>query len=620
MTGANGLGAEIIGRPRLGAAAICAVISAIAMVIVPFLMAWITNIIVAGVIGRQIEGDASVAAAAERLRASGHPELASLVNSPGVVPGQGIDWTDLRNAAILLALTFVVVAATKGGGDLLVNATVQESVRRLRSRVQETLHRLPVDTVDGTRRGEILNSVSVDVANVGTLIAPLFVRLPVSLMSTIGIFIGLFLLSPMFAGIVLLTVPVSVVVVVLIARYSRPALERQWAETSELTAHVEDVYGAHRTLVALNAQQAADATMAGINERLRVAARRAQTLGGSITPALTAINALLFVFLAVVGAQRLLAGALTLGALQAIIMLALQLASPLSELAGILPRIQSGLVSLQRVRRFLSTPTEEHPAVDDERRPHPRHCKPPEIIFDDVHFAYSDGPAVLDGVTLHIPSGATVAIAGATGSGKTTMMALLQRFVDADAGRVLLDGVDIGEMSRRDVRSGMAVVAQEPWLFAGTAAENIAYGGAANHPEITEIVNRLPNGSATAIAGGAEEDSLSAGERQLLTVARALAAHPSVLILDEATSAADPRTEMLIQESLAGLRASTTTLVISHRLSTLAAADEIAVLADGRIVENGTFDELCAAGGHFARLHDLRRDGGEPVTKEVAYE
>ncbi|GAA1481084.1 ABC transporter ATP-binding protein [Gordonia sinesedis] len=612
----------VVGRGRLVVAVGCGLLAAVATVAVPFVSAWVTNILFAGVVGRLIRTGETAAQAADRLRAEGHPDLANLTSAPGVVPGAGIDWHQLWIAIVVLAGVYVLAAATRAAGDVVLTRVAQNTVRRLRSRVEERLHRLPVGAIDGTRRGEVVNSVSVDVDNVGTLIAPLFARLPVSLLTALGVFIGLFVLSGFFAALVLVSVPISLVIVILIARYSRPALERQWEYTATLTGRAEDIYGARDTLVALNARHAFTGEVGGIVQRLARASRTAQALGGSVTPALTAVNAAIFVTIAVLGAMRVLDGRMTLGALQAVIMLALQLSTPLSELSGIIPRIQSGLVSLRRVTTFLSTPAEPAPAIDDppvDPTTTRGVARAPEIVFDDVVFAYGDDDPVLDGVSLRIRPGTTVAIAGVTGSGKTTLLSLLQRFADPARGTITVDGVDVTDLPRSVLRSGIATVAQDPWLARGTADDNVDYGGTARTARVERLLGILPNGGATPVSDGTE--LLSTGEKQLITVARALAADPAILILDEATSAADARTETLIQEGLRDLRDSTTTLVVSHRLSTLALADEIVVLHDGRIVEHGTLAELSEANGHFADMHGLsaQREGSVPGRRRGAH-
>ncbi|MGB3708489.1 ABC transporter ATP-binding protein [Gordonia sp. (in: high G+C Gram-positive bacteria)] len=348
-----------------------------------------------------------------------------------------------------------------------------------------------------------------------------------------------------------------------------------------------------------------------LNDRLERATRTSQAWSGSLTPVLTFCNAVVFVIIAILGALRLLDGAVTLGALQAIVMYTQQLSQPVSEVTSILPKLQSGFVSFGRVQTFLADPEEAAPAVDDplESAASGRHRIPPRIVFDDVYFAYDDARPVLQGVNLELPAGRTTALVGTTGSGKTTLTSLLQRFLDPTSGTITFDGEDIATVSRTQARSRLAVVTQDPWVFTGTAGENVAYGAPADcdeekadeDPMIDVLLAGLTNGRDTRVSG--DSGLLSAGEKQLLTVARALAANPEILILDEATGAADPRTELIISRGLEALRDRTTTLIVTHRYSTLATADSIAVLKDGRIVEHGTANELLAAGGEFARLY-----------------
>lgn len=600
---------SFLGSPRrLTFALILALVSAAATVVVPLLLARITDLIFSGVVGARLPAGTSPEEAERILRESGDGDLANIAAKLGAQPGVGIDWNQLWVAALYVGVALVVATATRIWGGLLVNTTVQRTILGIRARVEHKVHRLPVARLEGRRRGEVLNAMTVDVDNFASVIGPVFVHLPVLLLTILAVAVALVMLSPFFALIAFATIPVTAVLAVVVLRLAKPHMERQWQTTAAITAHVEDVYGARDMIATYDGCGRTANEFDRLNERLRQAARTGQTWSASLNPVLTFLNAIVFVIIAVLGALRMLDGAVTLGVLQAVVMYTQQLASPISELTSTLPKLQSGFISFGRVRAFLGETDEPGTAVDDQTILAPgRHRLPPRIAFEDVHFSYDDTP-VLQGVSLELTAGRTTALVGATGSGKTTMTSLLQRFVDPTAGRITIDGQDIAELTRARVRSKLAVVTQDPWLFTGTAGENIDFGthdGDVPDTSMIELLlEGLPSGRDTPVSG--DSDLLSAGEKQLLTVARALASDPDILILDEATSAADPRTELVIGRGLDALRHRTTTLIVTHRYSTLATADSIAVLADGRIVEQGTAAELLAAGGEFARLY-----GGE---------
>lgn len=606
---------------RVIAATVLAVIAAACTVVVPAVLAAMTNIVFAGVVGARFEAGTSRAAVVATLRAQGDDALANVVDVAGVVPGRGIDWPALWTLTAWAGGLFLVVSVARAGSALLLNTVVQSAIRRLRARIEGKLHRLPVADFTGSRtadsagslstRGGILTTITADVDNLAGVIGPLFVQLPVIVLTIVGVAIALFLVSPFFALLILGIVPISAILVTVITRRAQPHIVRQWTMTSALTSHVEDALTSRDTIAANDAGPLVDRDFDAVNADLAHASRTGQSFAGSISPVLIFCNALGFVAIAVLGAMQMLEGAITLGALQAVVIYAQEFSSPLGEIGGLISRLQSGFVSLGRVRTFLARPEEPSAAVDDAPiRVLGRHTAPPEITFSDVHFSYGDGDPVLAGVDFTVRPGSTTALVGATGSGKTTLTSLLLRLHDPDSGRILIDGVDIADESRSQVRSAMAVVTQEPWLFTGTAGENIAYGSwradtaedlpFVRVPVVGDIVANLPAGLATSVSSDAE--TLSAGERQLVTVARALAARPRILILDEATSAADPRSELLLQRALQMLRSRTTTIVVTHRMSTLAAADDVVVLSGGRIVERGPADELLVADGEFNRL------------------
>lgn len=609
---------SLVGRDRrLGVSLTLSVISTVAAVVVPLVLAKMTNVIFAGVLGKMFRAGETRAELVARLRAEGHGSIANLVNTGGVTPGRGIDWTLLWELSIAAVALYLLSAVCRSTAGVILNSVVQQSVRQLRARVGAKLHRLPIGEFSGARRGEVLSAATNDIDNLSGVIGPLFVELPVIILTIVAVSVALLVVSPLFGGIVLASIPMAAVLVFFIVRKATPHLRRQWETTAVLSGHVEDAYSARSTVVAYGAVESVADEFDELNGRLQRASRAGQTWSGAMSPTLAVCNALIFVIIAVVGAIQMLDGAVTLGALQAVILFAGQLSAPISDLSGVASRVQSGLVSFGRVTDFLGRPDEVAPAVDDPPEPpHGKHVAPPEITVEDLYFGYGeqdpDDPeagAVLRGVSLTVRPGTTIALVGETGAGKSTIAALLQRFHEPWSGRILIDGVDIATQSRSAVRSQMAVVTQEPWLMDGTADENIAFGSHDTRPpdlsRVAEILDRVPG--STVLSG--DDAGVSAGEKQLITVARALAARPRVLILDEATSAADPRSELLIQRGLSALRETTTTIVVTHRMSTLAAADEVAVLADGRIIERGTLRKLLSSAGHFAAIHGAGVNG-----------
>lgn len=523
----------------------------------------------------------------------------------------------------------------------LLNTAVQRAAYRLRAEIERAVHRLPMRYFDSTTRGDLLSTMTVNTDNATTVVGPVLVTLPTSLFTIVTVTTLLFILSPVLAAIAVAAAPVSAVIALRVARRARPHLVDQWTTTAALTGHVEEELSARRMISAYGAEEVAARRFEALNDRLFRSVRSAQWSSGTLAPLVTTVNALVFLVLAVVGGLQVVDGALSLGAAQAVVLFAQQLSTALRELAGFYPRIQSGSVSASRIRDLLETPadatTSEAPADSTDRDVADRRRHgggPPEIVFSSVDFGYQPGTPVLRSVDLTLLPGTTTAIVGATGSGKTTLTRLLQGFYAPDAGQILIDGIDIARLGPDRTRSSMAVVTQEPWLFRGTIRDNISYGtdpdggpgqadtavaGTAgadttgNDPvsravadgHVTQIIATLPDGLNTVV--GPDADNLSSGEKQLVTVARAIAAQPRILVLDEATSAADPRTELLIQQALHRLRSHTTTLLITHRLSTAARADRIVVLDDGRVVETGSHQELLAAEGVYVRR--CRTDG-----------
>lgn len=566
-----------LSRRRAVAISSCAILGAVGSVAAPLLYGAITNAIVDGA-----TGDDAV-----------------------------MDWQLLGRLLGAQVLIFVAVAAFAFLQGQLLTATVQRSVGKLRARVEDKIHRLPLRYFEATRRGELVSKLTAHTDNAATVIAPVLITVPTNLMILVVVTTVLFVISPLLATVSLIAAPVSAAAAVVIAKRARPHLEERWTTTAKLTGHIEEELSARRMLQAYNAEAVSAKRFTDLNTRLFGAVRSAQWVGGTLPPVLTAVNALVFLVLAVIGGIMVVDGDLSLGAAQVVVLFSQQLTNAVRELAGFVTKVQSGTVSAAKVREVLQQPDDIGDDAASTDRDIRRGAGPPEIVFDGVGFEYEAGHPVLESVSFRMEPGTTTAIVGSTGSGKTTLTNLLQAFYTPTHGTITIDGTDIAELGPRGARRYMGVVTQEPWLFTGTVGENIAFGSRAGQSaaattdqaladsHVGQIVAGLPDGIDTVI--GQESENLSAGEKQLVTVARAIAAGPQILILDEATSAADPRTELLVQRALQRLRAGTTTLLITHRMATAALADAIVVLEDGKVVEAGTHDELLRAGGIYAR-------------------
>ena len=534
----------------------------------------------------------------------------------GTTGADGMDWGLLWTLLGVQTVIYLVVACLTFAQGQMLTIAVQRSVAGLRTRIEDKVHRLPLRYFESNNRGVLVSKLTAHTDNAATVIAPVLVTVPTNVLTLLVVTVVLFVVSPLLAVVALVAAPVSAAVSVVVARKARPFLETRWTTTAALTGHIEEELSARRMLQAYNAEPLARRRFDALNGKLFGSTRSAQWAAGTLAPVLGAINAVVFLILAVLGGIMVVDGALSLGAAQVAVIFSQQLSSAVRELAGFVTKVQSGTVSANKVREVLDEPEDVGPGGGEAGSDEPgsdgpgdagRHRRPPEIVFDEVAFAYDENTPVLGSVSFRMAPGTTTAIVGSTGAGKTTITNLLQAFYRPTAGSITIDGDDTADLGPLRVRDGMAVVTQEPWLFTGTVRENIAYGmsddgavdRAVHDGHLDQIVATLPQGIDTVI--GQESENLSAGEKQLVTVARAIAASPRILILDEATSAADPRTELLVQRALQRLRAGTTTLLITHRMATAALADQIVVLEDGAIVEAGSHDELISAGGIYAR-------------------
>ncbi|MDX1893018.1 ABC transporter ATP-binding protein [Mycolicibacterium sp. 050158] len=572
-------------------------------VIGPLVLGHATDLLFSGVIGRQLPAGLTKAQAIEAARARGDGTFADLLSGMNVTPGQGVDFAAVGRT-LLLALAIYLLAALMGWVQArLLNVIIQRTMVALRSDVEDKIHRLPLSYFDSRQRGEVLSRVTNDVDNVQSSLSMTISQLITSVLTVVAVLVMMLTISPLLALITVLTVPLSLWATRTIARRSRDQFVAQWRNTGRLNAHVEETYSGFTVVKTFGHRALAEERFRELNDDLYRASFGAQFLSGLVSPATTFVGNLSYVGVAVVGGLQVATGQITLGSIQAFIQYVRQFNQPLTQVASMYNTLQSGIASAERVFDFLDTEeqTADPPDSAAERR------GPGRVEFQHVDFAYRPGTPIIEDLSLVAEPGSTVAIVGPTGAGKTTLVNLLMRFYEVDSGRILIDGVDVTAMSRHALRSSIGMVLQDTWLFGGTIYDNIAYGRpdadeaqvleAARAAHVDRFVHSLPNGFQTRITD--DGGNVSAGEKQLITIARAILAQPSLLILDEATSSVDTRTELSIQQATAELRRDRTSFIIAHRLSTIRDADVILVMEAGRIVERGSHDELLARRGEY---------------------
>ncbi|NUR05176.1 MAG: ABC transporter ATP-binding protein [Streptomyces sp.] len=597
-------------RPLLLASLTLATGSVALSVVGPKILGRATDLIFAGVVGRQLPAGITKEQAVDTLRAHGQRTLADMIGRLDVVPGHGVDF-DALGRILLWALLIYAVASVLGYLQArTVTTVVQRAVFRLREGVEEKLGRLPLGYFDTRPRGEVLSRATNDIDNIATTLQQTFSQIIASLLTLVGVLAMMFWISWLLALVALVTVPVSVVVTAKVGKRAQPHFVAQWQSTGRLNSHIEEMYTGHLLVEVFGRQQEAAETFRKENEELFRASHQAQFTSGLIQPAMMFIGNLTYVMVAVVGGLRVAAGALSIGDVQAFVQYARQFGQPLGQLASMANLVQSGVASAERVFELLDADEQAADVAHAVRREHIRG----KVAFEKVSFRYEADKPLIEDLSFTVRPGQTVAIVGPTGAGKTTLVNLLMRFYEVDSGRITLDDVDTTAMPREELRSHIGMVLQDTWLFGGTIAENIAYGApdtpldriveAAKATHVDRFVRTLPDGYDTVMDD--EGSPVSVGEKQLITIARAYLAEPEILVLDEATSSVDTRTEAFIQQALAQLRNGRTSFVIAHRLSTIRNADVILVMESGRIVEQGTHDMLLSAGGAYARLYEAQ--------------
>ncbi len=609
-------------RARVGLVVALAVVGVGFSVVGPAILGNATNVIFTGVIGSRLPAGSSVHQAAAAARRNGNGNFADMLLHMHVVPGQGIDFSQLGRILLLVMLLYLAASMFSWMQGYLLTGIVQRTVYRLRSDVEDKLHRLPLEYFDGQPRGETLSRVTNDIDNVQQSLQQTMSQLLTSVLTVIGVIVMMFVISPLLTVIALVTIPISIVVTRQIAKRSQRLFIAQWTHTGALNGQIEEAYTGHDLVKVFGRQKEVEASFEAKNDELFRASFGAQFISGIIMPAMMFIGNLNYVAIAVVGGLRVASGSMSLGEVQAFIQYSRQFTQPLTQVASMANLLQSGVASAERVFDLLDAP-EQRP---DTASPVPIKDPRGRVAFEHVSFRYRSDEPLIEDLSLVANPGQTVAIVGPTGAGKTTLVNLVMRFYEIDAGRITLDGIDITALSRQDLRGRIGMVLQDAWLFGGTIRDNIAYGrpdaseveilAAARATYVDRFVHSLPDGYDTVI--DEEGSNVSAGERQLLTIARAFLADPSLLILDEATSSVDTRTEVLVQHAMAALRTDRTSFVIAHRLSTIRDADLILVMEAGQIVEQGSHEELLGSRGAYFDLYSAQFEGAATDVDEDA--
>ncbi|MEO6944681.1 MAG: ABC transporter ATP-binding protein [Lacisediminihabitans sp.] len=588
-------------------------------VVGPKLLGQGTNLIFEGAISKALPAGVTKAQIIAGLRGKGQTGQADLLSGMHLTPGVGIDLRALSMVLMWVLALYVVSSVFGWASAYVLNEVVQRTMYRLREDVEGKVNRLPLGYYDRMQRGELLSRVTNDIDNVSTSLQQTFSQMITSLLTVIGVIVMMFIVSPILAVIALVTIPLTVLITAVIAKRSQKMFVAQWRYTGELTTDVEENFTGHSLVKVFGRQREVEAVFDAKNEELYQASFGAQFVSGIIQPSMMFVGNLIYVAIAVVGGALVAGGSMRLGDVQAFLQYSRQFTQPLTQLGSMANLIQSGVASAERVFELLDA---------EEQSPDRQPAESPSaaagrLLFENVSFRYAQDKPLIDDVSLVAEPGHTIAIVGPTGAGKTTLVNLMMRFYELDSGRITLDGVDIAAMTRNDLRGRMGMVLQDTWLFGGTIRDNIAYGrpdateeeiiDAATATYVDRFVRSLPDGYDTILTDEAE--NVSAGEKQLLTIARAFLAKPSVLILDEATSSVDTRTEVLVQKAMAALRSDRTSFVIAHRLSTIRDADLILVMEAGQIVEQGSHAELLEADGAYARLYEAQFAG--PTAEDV---
>ncbi len=586
---------------------VLALLSVVLAAVGPRVLGRATDLIFGGIIGSQMPAGITREQAIEGARAAGQDQVAAMLSGVEFTPGAGVDFGAVGNVLLLAVAIYALSALLMFLQGLLLNEVVQRVVFRLRADVEDKLNRLPLRYFDRQPRGELLSRVTNDIDNVSQTLQQTMQQALTSLLTVVLVLVMMFSISPVLSLVALLSIPATMVLAGLVMGRSRKQFVAQWRSTGTLNGQVEEAFTGHDIVKVFGRKREVVEAFEAHNDELFHASFRAQFLSGLIMPISMFIGNLNYAAIAVIGGLRVASGTITLGDVQAFILYTRQFSQPITQLASMANLLQSGVASAERVFELLDAEEEVQEVATESLGERVRG----RVEFRDVSFRYEPDVPLIEDLNLVVEPGQTVAIVGHTGAGKTTLVNLIMRFYELDRGQILLDGKDIAKMPRAELRRNVGMVLQDTWLFKGTIRDNIAYGrpgateedilSAAKAAYVDRFVHSLPDGYDTIVDD--EGGTISVGEKQLLTIARALLADPPIMILDEATSSVDTRTELLIQQAMQTLRGDRTSFVIAHRLSTITGADVILVMEHGRIVERGSHDELISAGGAYAELY-----------------
>ncbi|WKK62250.1 ABC transporter ATP-binding protein [Corynebacterium sp. P3-F1] len=582
--------------------------SVILAVWAPRVLGHAMDVIFAGVVSKQLPEGTTPEQAVEGLRAAGQDRFADMAAAMDLNPGNGIDFDRLRELIIAVLALYLIAALLMWAQGAILNKLTMRTVYALREKVEAKINRLPLSYFDSRQRGDVMSRTTNDVDNIQQALQQSLSSLFNALLTLVGIVVMMLSISWQLALVALLAIPLTGAVMGVVGTRSQKEFVTQWKATGDLNGHVEEAFTGHDVATIFGRGEQIRAEFDERNEELAAAAQKAQFLANSMHPIMQFIGSLSYVAIAVLGGLKVASGKITLGDATAFIQYSRQMNQPLGEIAGMMQMLQSGVASAERVFELLdaeeeSADTPSGSATEGNARG--------LVEFDHVDFSYSPDTPLIEDLSLRVEPGQTAALVGPTGAGKTTLVNLIMRFYEVDGGSIRLDGSDISDLSRSQLRSNIGMVLQDAVLFTGTIMDNIRYGrldatdeeviAAAQATYVDRFVRSLPDGYDTEI--DQDSGSISAGERQLITIARAFLAQPPLLILDEATSSVDTRTEVLVQHAMNALRNGRTSFVIAHRLSTIRDADLIIVMQNGTIAEQGTHEELLARRGVYYELN-----------------
>ncbi|OKL48304.1 multidrug ABC transporter ATP-binding protein [Boudabousia liubingyangii] len=612
-------------RLRLNLILLFTALAVAGSVAAPKILGNATNIVFEGIFNSKMPAGVTKAQLIAGLKAQGKGDIASMVEAMNLNPGAGTDWNALAKTLGLVVAIYVASSVISFIAGLMMRIVVQNTGYRMRRQVQDKIDRVTLAYLDGSSRGDLLSRVTNDIDNITQTLMQTMTQLLTSILTLFGMLGMMFWISWQLALLTLIIIPFAMIIGGFVVKKAKPHFSAQWKATGQVSGVVEEAFTGQEVTTLYGLQEQFAQNFEAANSQVQQSTFKAQFFSSAMMPLMVLLSNLAYVMIAVAGGYKVASGTMTLGDVQAFIQYSRQFTQPLSTLASMASMLQSGAASAERVFEFLDAEelsddvrTEQDRAAGAPHEDPAQDGKDLAVSFRDVDFSYVPGKPIITDLTLEVPRGHTVAIVGPTGAGKTTLVNLLMRFYEIDSGAIYVDGINTLDLKRDDLRSRIGMVLQDTWLFTGSIMENLAFGkvgateeeviAAAKATNVDRIIRSLPDGYQTHLdeSGG----GISNGERQLLTIARAFLADPQILILDEATSSVDTRTEVLVQHAMNKLRSGRTSFVIAHRLSTIRDADLIVVMENGNVVEQGTHRELLAANGAYRRLHDAQLNAG----------